>query len=121
VGRAAARLFAADGYDVALVARGRAGLAAAAEARPDVVLLDIDLGGRSGFDVAERLRSDGRPAPPRIILISTHVEQDYADLIAASPAIGFVAKTDLSAGAIRNLLDAGGPGTTAPVSGPRGR
>ncbi len=91
------------------------------ELRPDVVLLDIDLGGQSGFDVAERMHSDGAPAPPRIILISTHVEQDYADLIAASPAIGFVAKADLSASAIRDLLDAGGPGAAEPVSGPRGR
>src|SRR5690242_12472360 len=63
--------------------------------RPDVVLLDIDLGVESGFDVARQLHGDGRPAP-RIILISTHAEQDYADLIAASPALGFVAKTALS-------------------------
>jgi DNA-binding NarL/FixJ family response regulator len=71
--------------------------------RPDVVLVDIDLGGESGFDLITRLRADGEPAP--MILISSHAEQDYADLIAASPAIGFVAKTSLSAGAIRRLLD----------------
>jgi hypothetical protein len=51
-------------------------------------------------------------------LLSTHAEQDYADLIAASPAIGFLAKSALSAAAIRGLLDGGGgqeePG--APVS-----
>jgi hypothetical protein len=37
-----------------------------------------------------------------MILISTHAEQDYADLIAASPAVGFLSKSTLSAGAIRN-------------------
>jgi hypothetical protein len=37
-------------------------------------------------------------------LISTHAEEDYADLIAASPAIGFVSKSALSADAIRELL-----------------
>jgi len=73
--------------------------------RPDVVLVDIDLGGESGFDLVTRLRSAGSPTP--MILISTHAEQDYADLIAASPAIGFVAKTSLSAAAIRGLLDGG--------------
>ncbi len=72
--------------------------------RPDVVLVDIDLGGESGFDVARRLRRNGSSFPPRIILISTHAEQDYADLIAASPAIGFLSKTDLSADAIHGLL-----------------
>ena len=76
----------------------------AAERRPDVVLVDIDLGGESGFEVARRLnrQTAGRPAP--VILISTHAEEDYADLIAASPAIGFLPKTSLSAGAIRDLL-----------------
>jgi DNA-binding NarL/FixJ family response regulator len=71
--------------------------------RPDVVLVDIDLGGENGFDLVTRLRADGEPAP--MILISGHAEQDYADLIAASPAIGFVAKTSLSARAIRRLLE----------------
>ncbi|MER7249261.1 response regulator [Kribbella sp. NPDC000426] len=70
--------------------------------RPDVVLVDIDLGGESGFDLVVQLRSAGSPP---MILISTHAEQDYADLIAASPAIGFVPKTSLSAAAIQRLLD----------------
>jgi CheY-like chemotaxis protein len=89
--------------------------------RPDVVLVDIDLGGQSGFEVARQLHRNGGPAP-RIILISTHAEQDYADLIAASPAVGFLAKTALSAGAIRDLLDGDGEANPVePVSGPRGR
>ncbi|MFF0342485.1 response regulator transcription factor [Kribbella sp. NPDC004875] len=75
-----------------------------AQSRPDVVLVDIDLGGESGFELITRLHAAGATAP--MILISGHAEQDYADLIAASPAIGFVAKTSLSAGAIRRLLDA---------------
>jgi DNA-binding NarL/FixJ family response regulator len=89
--------------------------------RPDVILVDIDLGRESGFDVARRLHGDG-PMTPRVILISTHAEQDYADLIAASPAIGFLAKTDLSASAIRGLLNGdGGADPVEPVRGPRGR
>jgi DNA-binding NarL/FixJ family response regulator len=86
--------------------------------RPDVVLLDIDLGGQSGFDVARQLCGQASLAPPRIILISTHAEQDYVDLIAASPAVGFLPKTALSASAIRNLLD--GAGGADPVNEPRG-
>ena len=39
-----------------------------------------------------------------MILISTHAEQDFADMIAASPAVGFLCKTALSPGAIRDLL-----------------
>jgi DNA-binding NarL/FixJ family response regulator len=85
----------------------------AAELRPDVMLVDIDLGPESGFDLARRLA--GPEAPP-VILISTYAEEDYADLIAASPAIGFLAKTDLSADAIRDLAEGRGRGGRADSS-----
>ena len=82
----------------------------AGELRPDVTLLDIDLGGESGLELARRLHGQttgqaGQASTP-VILISTHAEQDYAELIAASPAIGFLPKTALSADAIRGLLAA---------------
>jgi DNA-binding NarL/FixJ family response regulator len=74
------------------------------EARPDVVLIDIDLGRESGFEVVRRLAESASGAFLQMILISTHDEGEYADLIAASPAGGFLAKTDLSGTAIRTLL-----------------
>jgi CheY-like chemotaxis protein len=76
----------------------------AGELRPDVTLLDIDLGGESGLELARRLHGLAGHAPAPVILISTHAEQDYAELIAASPAVGFLSKTALSAAAIRDLL-----------------
>ena len=72
-----------------------------AELRPDVVLVDIDLGAESGFELARAL---AREDHARLILISTHSEMDYADLIAASPAVGFIAKSQLSARAVLELL-----------------
>ena len=80
----------------------------AMELRPDVTLLDIDLGGESGLELARRLHGQAGPAP--VILISTHAEEDYAELIAASPAIGFLPKTALSGDAIRDLLAGHGDG-----------
>jgi DNA-binding NarL/FixJ family response regulator len=73
----------------------------AAELRPDVTLVDIDLGDEDGFEVARRLSDDGMD----VILVSTHSEEDLAPLIAASPALGFVSKTRLSAQAIRDTLE----------------
>lgn len=90
--------------------------------RPDVVLVDIDLGGESGFEVARRLDREAGLATPPMILISTHDEQDFADLIAASPAVGFVPKSELSAAAIRSLLDGRGDGEARrSVSEPQGK
>jgi len=74
------------------------------ELRPDVTLLDIDLGGESGLELAQRLHGQAGLTPAPVILISTHAEQDYAELIAASPAIGFLAKSALSGDAIHGLL-----------------
>ena len=88
------------------------------ELRPDVTLVDIDLGGESGFEVVRWLHRDAGVAAARLILISTHAEEDYAELIAASPAAGFLSKTALGAGAIRDLLGRHANGD--PVSGPRG-
>ena len=105
---------------VGFASTGAQALRRAEELRPDVTLVDIDLGGESGLDVTRELSQAARPTP--VILISTHAEEDYAGLITASPAIGFVPKTALSAQAIRDLLASPGHSASAAgISGPRGR
>ncbi|MDH6571155.1 two-component system nitrate/nitrite response regulator NarL [Streptomyces sp. SAI-117] len=100
---AARRLLERDGISVVGVALSAAeALVRAAELTPDVVLVDLDLDGDSGFDVAVEL---ARSVPCLIILISTHAREDFEELIAGSPARGFLPKSALSARAIRDLLD----------------
>jgi CheY-like chemotaxis protein len=77
------------------------------ELQPDVVLVDIMLGRESGFALTRHLVLDDRNGGPRVILISTHAEADFADLIAASPAAGFLPKSELSLDAIARILDGG--------------
>jgi hypothetical protein len=45
------------------------------------------------------------PGGSTIILISTLAESDFADLIDESPATGFLPKADLSADAIRRIVE----------------
>lgn len=75
------------------------------ELRPELALVDIDLGSDSGFDLARRLVEDVDGDAPRVILISTHDEREFVKLIESSPAVGFLAKTELSAKRIYQLLD----------------
>jgi DNA-binding NarL/FixJ family response regulator len=119
---AARGLLEREGITVVGVASTGADAVRSVEAlRPDVTLLDIDLGTESGFEVATRLNRDTALPPCRLILISTHAEQDYAELIAASPVVGFLSKSALSADAIRDLLGSGGDGRSAArLNGPRG-
>jgi CheY-like chemotaxis protein len=72
--------------------------------RPDLVLVDVSLGTESGIELARRLVAD--PAhEATVLLISTRSEAELADVIAMSPAAGFLSKPDLSADAIRGFLD----------------
>lgn len=78
-------------------------VAAAANTGPNLILVDIDLGTESGFDVVASLqRTPGVVAA--MILVSTHDSEDFADLVDASAAVGFLPKFELSADAIVTLL-----------------
>lgn len=76
--------------------------------RPDVMLVDVDLGAESGFDLADAIHRQSWTAgeEPAVILISAHDARDFADMVATSPAVGFLPKPRLSAAAIRELLAA---------------
>jgi DNA-binding NarL/FixJ family response regulator len=97
-----------DGMTVAGVASSsHEALERIRDLRPDVVLVDIDLGDESGFDVARRLAAGADPAPS-LIIISSHDGDDFEDLLRASPALGFVSKSSLSGDAIRAVLESDG-------------
>jgi DNA-binding NarL/FixJ family response regulator len=94
-----------EGLDVIAVASSAAeGLLRAQLLRPDLVLVDIELGEDSGFDLARQLADDVDTADLDVILISTHPEDDFVDLIRESPALGFVSKVELSRCAIEEVL-----------------
>jgi DNA-binding NarL/FixJ family response regulator len=103
--RAATGLLEGQGIAVVgLAATSDEALSLVEEHKPDVVLVDIDLGPESGFELVGRLAQGVDTRRSCAILISTHDETDFAKLISASPAIGFLPKSDLSATAIRRLL-----------------
>jgi DNA-binding NarL/FixJ family response regulator len=104
---------------VGLASNSAEALRRAAKLHPDVILVDIDLGRESGLDLARQLHLQTGHRTT-VILISTRAEQDYAELIAASPAVGFLSKTAISASAIQELLDSS-PGSDGDdsVTGPQ--
>ena len=95
-----------EGIEVVGVAfSGAEAVRLAAELRPDLALVDVDLGEESGLDVAERLMGDPNADGLRVLLISTYPEADFADLIPGSAAVGFLPKPKLSAENILKLLN----------------
>ena len=88
---------------VGVASTGADALAIAASDRPDVALVDVDLGAESGLDVARALAMSDEPLT--VILISAYAEKDLAELLNESPALGFLPKSIVSRAAIDDLLD----------------
>jgi DNA-binding NarL/FixJ family response regulator len=99
----AGSLLSAQGLEiVAAATSGEEAFRLARERRPDVALVDVQLGEENGIEIARALAAEQHG--PRVILISTHPEEDLVDLTADTPAVGFLAKSLLSADAIRRLV-----------------
>jgi DNA-binding NarL/FixJ family response regulator len=95
----ARRLLGSGGFNVVgEAADGRAGVSAARELRPDVVLLDIQLPDIDGFEVLARLRDHS--AGPAVVLTSTRDRADYGERVDRSGASGFIPKAELSGAAV---------------------
>ena len=102
---AARLLLARDGCEVVGTASASAeAIALVEELGPQVALVDIHLAGESGFDVARELSRHDPARETSVVLMSTHSESEFADLLADSPAAGFIAKERLSCDAIRTVL-----------------
>lgn len=103
--RFARKLVEAAGYVVVGDAEdGASAVEAALRLRPDVVLLDVLLPDRSGFEVAEALAAD--PEPPGVVLTSSRSASDLRPALDAAPVLGFIAKRELSDVTLAALLGA---------------
>jgi DNA-binding NarL/FixJ family response regulator len=99
--RSARGLLELGGFEVVgEAADGASGVALARELEPDVVLLDVALPDMSGFEVAEQLTG------PKVVLVSSRERADFGLRVEQSPAIGFIAKDDLTTQSLRQLLEA---------------
>jgi CheY-like chemotaxis protein len=103
--RAARDLLERQGISVVgLVSTGAQAYRTCSELKPDVVLIDIDLGEEDGFHVASDLGARLNAHQPTLVLISAYAGDDFEDMIADTPAASFLPKSDLSGMAIRAIL-----------------
>ena len=102
---AARRLLEQEGLSVVAVASNTAeAVQRARDLQPDATLVDVDLGGESGFDLARRLTEPTGAVGGPVVLISAQSEDELRELIDATPAVAFLPKSQLSSRAIRQLL-----------------
>lgn len=100
----ARRLLTSEGFDVVgEAADGAAALTLAFELSPDLVVLDVQLADSDGFEVAARLLA--RIPKLKIVLVSSRDRCAYGKAVESSGAAGFVAKSELSAATLEQLLE----------------
>ena len=96
-------LLEADGFDVVGESQdGEGTIEAVARLRPQVVLLDIQLPGIDGFDVAARLANT--TDPPAVVLISSREAEAYGSRLRDVPSRGFIPKRELTGKAVAELV-----------------
>jgi DNA-binding NarL/FixJ family response regulator len=101
--RSARALLELEGFDVVGVAEdGPSALAAVEALRPDVVLLDVQLPGMDGFEVARQL--DARRERAHVVLISSRDGSAYGSRLLEAPVRGFLGKNELTAAALHALV-----------------
>jgi DNA-binding response OmpR family regulator len=116
VGRALQEGLQAEGYDVTLALTGEDGFFLASSQSFDLIVLDILLPGRDGFEVLGALRKRGMQIPVLVLTAKDAIEDRVAGLDAGADdyLVKPFAFAELSA-RIRALLRRGKPETTAPL------
>lgn len=82
----------ASGHSVAVAPDGEAGLAAAYDVRPDVVILDWMMPRRTGIEVCTDLRADVAFGGTKILMLTARSHEDDADRARDAGANDFMTK-----------------------------
>ena len=92
-----------EGFKViGLAEDGEAAIQAVAHLHPEVVLLDVQLPGMDGFEVARRLAAD--TDGPQVVLISSRDRSAYTAQLRDAQVSGFLGKGELSGAALHALV-----------------
>ena len=81
-----------SGYTVLVATDGPSAIARAAQARPDIVLLDALMPGMDGFEVARRLKADQQTAAIPIVFMTALTDTEHVLAAFAAGGVDYVAK-----------------------------
>ena len=81
-----------DGWTVHTHADGATAMGRLEESRPDLLILDVMLPGRSGFDILRQVRADPALADLPVLMLTARGQQKDRDLAAELGATHFMTK-----------------------------
>ena len=95
-------------FNLQIATSGPVGLAAAAKAPPDLILLDVRMPGMDGFEVCRRLKADPVLQTIPIIFITATTDRKAEEMGLALGAVDYISKpikVEIAKLRIRNLLE----------------
>lgn len=95
----------ANGFEVEPVADGDQVLATARATSPDLIIMDIQLGGISGVDLIEAAKRDGRLSGIPVLAVTAFAAKGDEERIRAAGAEGYLSKP-VSIGPFMNAVNA---------------
>jgi DNA-binding response OmpR family regulator len=126
VRKVAERLLLAAGFDVELAANGEEALAGLTAGQPDIIIADVIMPDKSGFEVCAQVRSHATLSMTPVLLISGIVDDDITRQALACHADGVIKKPfhgsslqDRVLALLASRKAQPAPGETAPVEIPK--
>lgn len=80
------------GFEIEMRADGHAGIAAARDLMPDLIILDVGLPGLDGWEVLSRLRADENTANLTVLILTAHAQDETKARANADGADAFLSK-----------------------------
>lgn len=85
-----------EGFEVILVMNGREVLAAARQKKPDIILLDLIMPGKDGFEVLKELKNDADLKDIKVIILSNLSQEEDKKRVMDLGALDYVVKANVS-------------------------
>lgn len=103
-------LMKAEGYDVSTVGDGSTAIDTVCKNHPDLILLDVSLPGRDGYEVCQTLRADAQTSDVKIVMMSARSRDIEIEKGLAMGANAYLTKPFTLANVaktVRDMLDGG--------------
>ena len=99
-----------DGWSVATHSDGSDAVEVVQAERPDVLVLDVMLPGRSGYDILRELRADPETAELPVLMLTARGQSRDRDMAAEAGASRFMAKPFSNAEVLESIRALAGQG-----------
>ncbi|MEQ8293820.1 MAG: response regulator [Roseovarius sp.] len=98
-----------DGWEVKTHSNGHDAMQAVRDRRPDLVILDVMLPGKSGFDILQEIREDAELGATPVLMLTARGQQKDREMAERAGASRYMTKPFSNAEVLEAVRDLVGP------------